>query len=154
MNERVIGEVRTYDDFTRLLRAWIMELGTTYECIGEVAGLQAGYLAKLIAATPIRSFSRMSLASTLGAMGVKLLLVVDTERLAAMQPRYEPRKKHTSGAIPAQKRTPLARNSALAALYAHRRVLLQSPRRRRAIARKAIRIRWQRERAKGAGPAL
>ena len=160
---RVIAEIRGYADFTRALRSWVMQLGTTYESIGEVAGLQPGYLAKLIASTPIRSFSRMSLDSTLAAMGVKLLLVPDAERLEVMRPRFAERsvagRKPTSGSIPAanlpaKRNNPLAGNRALASYYAHRRAAMQSPRRRRQIARKAIRIRWQRERAKGASPAL
>ena len=150
--QRVIAEVRDYQGFTEALRAWIAELGTTYEAIGDIAGLQSGYLAKMIAATPVRSFSRMSLGNTLAALGVKLQLVVDHEKLAALKPRYTVRKHHTSGALPAQKKTPLRGNSALAAFYAHRRAQLQTPRRRRQIARKAIRLRWAR--AKASAPAL
>jgi hypothetical protein len=98
----------------------------------------------------------MSLDTTLAAMGVKLLLVPDVERLAAMRPRYTARgrfgRKPTSGGILAQKKTLLRDNPALAAYYAYRRAAMQTPWRRRQIARKAIRIRWQR--AKAAAPAL
>ena len=100
---RVIAEIRHYQDFTAALRAWIAELGTTYESVNELAGLQDGYLAKLIASTPIRSFSRISLGNTLGALGVKLLLVVDDERLAAMRPRYTVSKRYASNGMPAVK---------------------------------------------------
>jgi hypothetical protein len=41
---RIIAEVRGYDEFTAALRAWIAELGTTYECIDELAGLQERHL--------------------------------------------------------------------------------------------------------------
>jgi hypothetical protein len=152
MAEHVVGEVRDYHQFTEVLRRWILELDTTYECIDELAGLQDRYLAKLIARTPVRNFGPTSLSSVLGALGLKLLVVVDSEKLARMRPRYTPRKKHTSGKILAQKQTLLRGNSELASLYAHRRALLQSPALRRQIARRAIRIRW--ERAKGALPAL
>jgi hypothetical protein len=145
--QRVIAEVRGYDEFTAALRGWIRECGTTYECINEIAGLPGNYLAKMISATPVRSFSRVSLGATLGALGVKLLLVVDHEKLAAMVPRFEPRKKDTSERIRAPRRSPLQGNSELAAFYARRRATLQSPQRRRALARKAIRIRWQRAKA-------
>jgi hypothetical protein len=158
----VIAEIRGYADFTAALRAWVLVLGTNYESIGELAGLQSGYLAKLISSTPIRSFSRMSLDTTLAAMGLKLLLVPDVERLEAMRPRHAPRgnfgrKPVTSGSIPAtnlsaNRHNPLAGNSQLAAFYAHRRAAMQTPRRRRQIARKAIRIRWA-NRRHGAPPA-
>jgi hypothetical protein len=147
---RVIAEIRAYPEFTAALRAWIAELGTTYESVNELAGLQDGYLAKLIASTPIRSFSRVSLGNTLGALGVKLLLVVDDERLAAMRPRYTVSKRHASSGMPAVKppaksrvHTPLAGNPALAAFYAYRRAAILPQWRRKAIARKAARIRWR-----------
>jgi hypothetical protein len=149
---RIVAEVREYADFLAALRTWIYELDTNYTCVNDLAGLQDGYLAKLLARSPSRNFGRTSLSNVLGALGLKLLLVVDAERLAKMRPRYERRKKHTSGAILAQKKTPLRGNSALAAMYAHRRALLQPPALRQQIARKAIRIRW--ERAKAAAPAL
>jgi hypothetical protein len=59
-------------------------------------------------------------------MGLKLLLAVDAEKLAQMRPKYAERKKHSSGAIPAQKPTPLRGNPEVAKMYAHRRALLQS----------------------------
>jgi hypothetical protein len=147
--QRVIAEVRDYNGFTAGLRAWIAELGTTYESVNDLVGLAPNYLAKMISRSPTRSFSRMSLGNTLAGLGLKILLVVDAEKLAEMRPRYAVRKKqkHTSAAIPAQKSTPLRGNPELARFYAHRRVLLQSPQRRRAIARRAIRIRWRRAKA-------
>ena len=143
MGERIICEVRDYSQFTEGLRAWLAELRISYETANEIAGLQPNYLSKMIAKSPVRSFSRVSLGSTLGALGLKLLLAVDAEKLAAMAPRYTVRKKDTSGRVPAQKKTLLRGNPELARFYAHRRALLQSPKRRKAIARKAIRIRWR-----------
>jgi hypothetical protein len=153
MAERVIAEVRDYDGFTAALRAWIVANNTTYESVNDICGFPGNYLSKMISRSPARSFSRMSLGNTLAGLGLKILLAVDAEKLAAMRPRYEPRKKHTSGGVRAEKKTPLRGNPTLAAFYAHRRALLQSPQRRRAIARKAIRIRWNRARAaEGASP--
>jgi hypothetical protein len=60
----------------------------------------------MIAATPVRSFSRMSLGATLGALCLKRLVVVDGEKLAAMRPRYTVRKKqgaHANDAMPTTK---------------------------------------------------
>jgi len=142
---RIIAEVRGYDEFTAALRAWIAELGTTYECIDELAGLQERYLAKMIAATPVRSFSRMSLAATLGALCLKLLVVVDGEKLAAMRPRYTVRKKqgaHANDAMPTRKTHYLRGNSGYMSCLRHKGVLILS-RRRRAIARHAAVTRWR-----------
>ena len=144
---RVIAEISEYDEFTAAIRKCIYELDTNYECVEELSGIQDHYLAKLIAKSPVRGFGPATLGPTLGALGLKLLLAVDSEKLAKMRRRFTPRRKHTSGAVLAEKKTPLRGNSELAALYAHRRALLQSPALRRQIARKAIRIRWERARA-------
>ena len=89
----VIAEIRSYDDFTLALRQWIAANNTTYESVNAIAGLQDGYLAKMIAATPVRSFSRISLGATLGPHGVKLLRVGDAAQLAAIPPPFTPRKQ-------------------------------------------------------------
>jgi hypothetical protein len=145
--ERVVAEIREYGEFTAALRKWIYELDTNYDCVSQIAGLQDRYLNKLVSKSPVRNFGRTSLGPVLGALGLKLILAVDTKQLAKMRPRYERRRKHTSAGVQAQKPTPLRGNSALAAMYAHRRALLQSPEQRRAIARRAIRIRWERAKA-------
>jgi hypothetical protein len=144
--DRVIAEVRDYAGFTAALRAWITKLNTNYECINDIAGLPSGYLAKLISATPVRSFSRISLGSTLGAMGLKLLLAVDHEKLAAMRPRYLPRSnlgRHANDAMPRKEPHYLRGNSAYMRFLRHRGVLALSPPRRRALARHAARVRWR-----------
>jgi hypothetical protein len=150
---RVIAEIRGYQEFTAALRQWIAELNTSYETIGELSGLQDGYLAKLLTTTPIRSFSRMSLGSTLGALGLKLLLVPDDAQLAAMRRRYV-LKKHADDGMPRKKSHYLRGDSAFMRLLRHRGVLTLSARRRRQIAKHAAVIRWRRERAKGAESAL
>jgi hypothetical protein len=66
---RVMATVTSYDEFVAAIRQWIGELGTNYECIGEIAGLPTNYLNTLLVSTPIRSFSRMSLAATPASVG-------------------------------------------------------------------------------------
>jgi hypothetical protein len=161
-DERIIGEIKDYDSFTACLRRWIKQVGTTYADIDAIAGLPSNYLSKLISTTPVRSFSRMSLGSTLQAMGLKLLVAIDHEQLEAMKPRYTVSKRPASESMPATKlpvkprklHNPLVGNPGLAALYAHRRAVMLTPQRRRALARHAAKIRWQRERAKDAAPSL
>ena len=141
---RVIAEIREYGDFTAAIRKWILELDTTYECIDEIAGLQDRYLSKLIQKSPVRNFGPGTLSCVLGALGLKLILVIDTEKLAKLRPRYLPRKKHACERMLAIKRHNTLRfNAKLAQLLAHRRALLLAPSRRKAIARKAAQIRWQ-----------
>ena len=139
----VIAEIREYGDFTAAIRKWILELDTTYECIDEIAGLQDRYLSKLIQKSPVRNFGPGTLSCVLGALGVKLLLAIDTEQLAKLRPRYVPRRKHACGRMLAMKRhNSLRFNAKLAQLLAHRRTLLLTPSQRKEIARKAARLRW------------
>jgi hypothetical protein len=165
MAERVIGEVRSYDQFTQILRDWVGgELNTSYESVNEIAGLPGNYLSKLISRTPVRSFSRMSLGATLGALCLKLLVAVDTEKLEAMRPRYTLRKKHAcnsmlanghlakmrkSRAKPRKMGNPQLQNAAVAAFYGHRRAAILSPQRRRQIAKAAALARWRNGRHEG-----
>src|SRR6516164_1004632 len=139
---RIIAEVTTYHGFTAAIRQWIAELDTNYACVNDLAGLQDGYLSKLIARSPIRNFGPLSLGPTLGALGLKLLLVIDTESLAKIRPRLIKRKKHASDDASDGNRRSLRFNSKLAHVFAHRRALLQSPETRKQIARKAARVRW------------
>jgi hypothetical protein len=152
---RIVAEILTYDDFLAALRAWIYELDTNYSCISDLAGLQDGYLGKLLAHTPSRNFGRTSLGSVLGALGLKLLLVTDDEKLRAMRPRYVRRKKHASDDACNQKSRSLRFNASLASLLGHRRALILSPARRKAIAQTAARARWgNRVRAESEAPPV
>jgi hypothetical protein len=145
--DRIIATVTSYDEFVGAIRKWIVELGTTRECVGELAGLPSGYLNTLLVSTPIRSFSRMSLGATLGALALRIQLVIDNEKLAAMQPRYTPRKqqgRHANDGMPTKRPHYLRKNSEFMRLLRHRGVLALSRHKRRAIARKAAKIRWAR----------
>jgi hypothetical protein len=139
---RVIAEIREYGDFTAAIRKWILELDTTYECIDEIAGLQDRYLSKLIAKTPVRNFGPITLSPVLGALGLKLLLVIDTEKLAKLRPRYVARKKHAHDGVLRKEWHYLRGNSAYMSMLRHKGVLMIPPRRRRAIARVAALARW------------
>ena len=140
----IIAEIREYDEFTAALRKWVYDLDTTYDCVSDLAGVQDRYLNKLIARSPIRNFGRTSLGPVLGALGLKILLVIDTEALAKMRPRYKKRRKHASDDASDGNARSLRFNSKLAHVFAHRRALLQSPETRKQIARKAARVRWGR----------
>jgi hypothetical protein len=141
-NDRIIAEVREYSDFLAALRGWIYELDTNYTCINELGGLEDNYLHKLLARTPARNFGRLSLGITLATLGLKLLVVVDGERLAKMRPRYSRRKKHASDDASDGSPRSMRFNKNLAAIFARRRAALQSPERRREIARNAAHQRW------------
>jgi hypothetical protein len=143
--QHIIATVTDYAGFVSAVRSWIEQLGTTFESIEHVSGIQPGYLTKLICSTPTRTFSRVSLGATLGALCLRMQLVVDTERLQRMQPRLTVRKKqlHANDGMPRKKIHYLRGNSTYMSALRHRGVLMLSPRRRKRIARIAARARWR-----------
>ena len=88
-----IAEVRTADDLRALLRDRIASLGITFETTDTIAGLPAGYTAKLLGPEPMRRFGPVALEALMGATGIKLLAVEDAEALARVKGRYVQRQR-------------------------------------------------------------
>ena len=88
-----IAAVRSIDDLRALLRDRIASLGITFETTDTIAGLPAGYTAKLLAPTPLRRLGTISIDALLGATGLKLLAVEDAEALARVKGRYVQRQR-------------------------------------------------------------
>ena len=91
-----IAEVRTADDLRAMFRARIVSLGITFETTDTIAGLPAGYTAKLLGPTPLRRFGAISIEALLGATGIKLLAVEDAEALARVKGRHVQRERRLS----------------------------------------------------------
>jgi hypothetical protein len=87
------GPVRSYDDLIEAIRNRILELNTTGESVDYVAGLPLRYSAKLLAPNRMRTIGARSFAPLLGALGLALIVVEDTEQLARVRHRLKPRKK-------------------------------------------------------------
>ena len=49
--------------------------------IDEISGLQCGYSAKLLCSQPVRGLGKTSLGPILGAMGLALVVIEDTQQL-------------------------------------------------------------------------
>jgi hypothetical protein len=144
--QRIIAEICTYDEFLLAVKSWIRRCGISYETAGAISGLQDGYLGTLLASTPARSFSRMSLNATLSALALRLLLVVDEERLRQMQPRFTPRRKNAVSGMHSRKKPgfSLFKGNPELAKALHARWMLQSSARtRRRIAKAAAMARWR-----------
>jgi hypothetical protein len=90
---KVIGEVRELDELRRVFRRRVEDLKITRIGIDEIAGLAAGHSAKILANEPLRGVGFMSLWVLLAALGLKLLVAVDEQATAAMQPRYSEFKR-------------------------------------------------------------
>jgi hypothetical protein len=97
MGHRVIATVDDYHGFVAALRTRIAELGTTCTAVDELAGIPDGYLSKCLVPTKdidpmltARAFGRHSLGPILGALGLKLAVIVDEEATAKIRPRLAP----------------------------------------------------------------
>jgi hypothetical protein len=82
------------------IRARQDELDLSCETIDEIAGLPARYTAKLLAPTPLRGISHMSLTAILGALGIGLVVVEDSGQREKVEDRWKPRKRVTKRKFP------------------------------------------------------
>lgn len=154
----VLAVIRSYNDFHQALRARAEVLKVSRPVLDEIAGLQHGYTSKLLSPVPTKHISRMSFGALLGAMGLKLLLVVDDEALARVQSRIDQSYSAYAGrGMPARKpeggRGFWRGVSEWGRTMRARQLLSQSSFARSRLARKAARARWARYRAKRSGPA-
>lgn len=82
------------------IRARQDELDLSCETIDELAGFPARYTAKLLAPTPMRGISHMSLTAILGVLGIGLVVVEDTGQRQKIEGRWQPRKRVTKRKLP------------------------------------------------------
>lgn len=112
---QVIATVDSAGGYSALLEALRLACDlrqASYEAISEVAGLAPRYVNKLLAPAPIRNIGPNSLGPLLGALGVKLVVIEDTNltHFTARLPRRKPgptrhtrvrvRGKSASSALP------------------------------------------------------
>ena len=93
MNETVLAEIRDYGDLHKCLRQVAVDREITREGIDAVAGLQAGYASKILAPSPMKRLGPASMGAVLGALGLKLLAVVDEEAVAKYRNQVEANKR-------------------------------------------------------------
>ena len=125
----VIAEVREYSELLDALRSYQP----------DPAGLP------LFSPVEIRTLGKVSLGAALGALGLKLTVVVDEPQLARIRHRLTKRKnaRSNAGCKNARARYSCFRgNPEKARALRMQQLKLQSPRRRREISRNAARARW------------
>jgi hypothetical protein len=145
---RILATIRDYQQLVLALRDWVAKLGTTGESIDALAGLPDRYVSKLLAPVPLKGIGRHSLGPLLGALGLKLILAVDTEQLALIGHRLDPAKKRrwvddAREGMRARKQPPgMIVSPAMGRVLNARWQLLMSPKRKREMGRNAARARW------------
>ena len=85
--ENQLGVVRSDQDLHQALRDRANQLNIARETIDEIAGLTPGHASKLLAPQQIKRFGPLSRWLLLQALGLKLILVEDTEALAKIKSR-------------------------------------------------------------------
>jgi hypothetical protein len=123
-----------------------------------VAGLPLRYTMKLLAPIPIKALGPTSMGPLLGALGLKLVVMEDTEVLEKIRRRLVPSKnaRHNMLATKRRAKWRFPRGPEFARLMGARGILKASPKQRSRIARHAARIRWARVRGRrisGTSPA-
>jgi hypothetical protein len=153
-----LGIVRHYDDLHRICRARAESLDVSRSTIDEAGGFTPGYAGKLLSPRPIKHLSYLSLGLMLGALGLKLLVVEDSEALARVQRRLVKRQFKTSvqhwrqkraaeAMLPtetAETRPQVERGTEWARAMNARRAKRTSKAERKKIAKVAARERWKR----------
>jgi hypothetical protein len=85
--------IEDYSQFVEAIRDRSNELGMTREELDHQAGHQSGYSGKLLSRKHIKRFGFSSLGPTLGALGLKILLIEDTAQTATIRARMRPRER-------------------------------------------------------------
>jgi hypothetical protein len=82
-----LGEIWSYEDLHRIMRARANDLKLSRESIDAIAGLQPGYAAKLLSPRPIKKLGPLSIPLVLPVLGMKLIAVVDEQQTRDLQAR-------------------------------------------------------------------
>lgn len=145
--DRIIATVRDYDQLVAALRARVAEFGVSAEVIDDTAGLPVRYTSKLLAPIPIKGIGRVSLGPMLGALGLKLIVVEDTEALARVQARLKRKAdQYAHTGMHTRSRHQWRGDSQWGKVLAARRILMLTPRQRTKIAKRAAAARWRKAR--------
>ena len=104
-----IGVASDYHELHAILRARAEALNISREQLDEIAGLPAGYSAKLLAMEPVRGMGKMSLGALLASLGLTLIVVEDQLALtryaaranqrSTRQVRLGNRNRHNAAAV-------------------------------------------------------
>jgi hypothetical protein len=138
-----IAVARSYDDLREAIAAWCRQIGMSRADLDVVAGLTDGHAAKLLTKRQVKRFGNRTLGPVLAATGLMLIVAVDPEAadvFSRKQRRELPDAASRTNHWRHQKGAAWGRRMA-----ALRRLKLPSDRRRE-IARKAAKARWDRQR--------
>lgn len=149
MTESAYAVVDCHDQLLAAIRKRIIEFQTTHEAIEDVAGLQSGYLAKILGKPPKKRLHPFLMLILLQALGLKTVLIHDPafkQKMAHRLPRRRTKRCVRMGgahhqAIKMELAPDFMRHISRLAADARRRKI--TPERRSALARHAAQSRWR-----------
>jgi hypothetical protein len=168
---RIVATAGNYLELVAGFRVRLAELGISYSTLDEIAGWTDSYSTKVLGEEPLRHMGAMALDAMLGAMGLRIALVDDPERLARVKNhRHFVRRKHRAravathayiahrvtreflrqigvkGGIATREKLSARRRKAIARNAARAKAAKLSPEERSASASKAAKARWRKPR--------
>lgn len=155
MVDRIIAEITDYPGLLDAFRTRFVELQlpVSGDTTNDIAGLPNKYVQKLVGARPVRRIGMTSLGALLGIGQCKLLMVVDQEAAEKYGGRLTTRNGNLVRSAASHVILTRRFMQKIGKMGGKRRVANQSSRRRKASARHAAIIRWDRVRAAVAQPA-
>lgn len=86
-----LAEIRNYDDLHNALRERADAINIPRTAIDELTGLADGYAGKVLGQGKTKKLGPLSFGAMLAVLGLKLLLVEDSEQTHRMRDRWEAR---------------------------------------------------------------
>jgi hypothetical protein len=88
-DQRIIATVRDQAEMQQALRLRAEAMDVSREVLDELAGLTRGHTGKLLCDPPVKTLGTLSMFLLAGALGLKVVLVEDDQRMAvlAKQPK-------------------------------------------------------------------
>jgi hypothetical protein len=145
------------DDHNQLLvaiRRRIAELNVSHETVEYLAGLQSGYLSKVIADPPPKRMSPFTQFLILQALGLRVRLEEDPQLIEKLKGRWSKRKlrksMRTAVSMDRVIHLPPDFMRRISRMGCEARMRKLSPERRSALARQAAMARWSKSKARAA----
>jgi hypothetical protein len=86
---QIIGEARDYDELVAVIRRRKDALQLSDAVVDELGGLAVGHTSKLLGSVPVKTLARVSLPALLGALAIKIVIMVDDEQAARIRRRWQ-----------------------------------------------------------------
>jgi hypothetical protein len=91
----IVGEAVDHDELVAVLRQRKAALQLSDALCDELAGMASGHTGKILGPAPVKRIGGVTLGPLLGALGLKLLVVVDVGAAKRMASRWQRRNETT-----------------------------------------------------------